>query len=309
MSLARIGKIFGGINSGGLVIGSNPQAGSSNHPAAGQSTAQGAGPEVDPFEDPRWKMVREEPPEEWRLEAMYDAARGEPVSKNPCVAIVVPSYRESERIAQVCRISRNATRVALEQAGILSVVAPIAGDSLVCRMRQRACQLFLLSPATHLLFWDADIECITHDCVAGMLASGHDVVAGACPFKDQSGRTVHNVEGPVVLRDDGCVEVRDAGTGFMLISRRALIGLMEAHPELLHWSMSTGGDRGHPLWALFDTGIVDGIYQSEDYLFCRLWQSHGGKVYVYAPARFRHWGEHGFEGSFLEQHGLASVET
>jgi hypothetical protein len=299
VSLGRVARIFGGI---GATVDS--AAGSNRTPSA---PVEGVPASTSPFEDPRWLMVRERPPAEWDLEVMYARARGGAVSDKPLPAIVVPSYRESERIAQVCRISRNAVRTDLGNHGIESLAAPIAGDSLVCRMRQRAVHMFLMSNATHLLFWDADIECMTPSCVREMLATGHDVIAGACPFKNMSGDTVHNLFDDVEPKVDeqGCVEVQDAGTGFMLISRRTLIALMQAHPELQHWSMSQDRDRGAPLWALFDTAIIDGVYQSEDYYFCRLWQMHGGKVYVYAPARFRHWGEHGFEGGFLQQHGLA----
>ena len=35
-----------------------------------------------------------------------------------------------------------------------------------------------------------------------------------------------------------------------------------------------------------------------------LWQQAGGSVYVYAPARFRHWGDFGYEASFETQYGL-----
>ncbi len=264
--------------------------------------------EASPFTDPRWGMLRTGKPYTAEdLGAMYDAARGAPVSSTPLVAVTVPGYRESEHVAQICRLSRNAARAALHEAGIDSMVWPISGDSLVCRMRQRAVHGFLMTSATHMLFWDLDIECVTPECVAPMVRSGHGVIAGACPFKNDSGRTVHNlVPGePPVVDADSCVRVLDAGTGFMLISRDALLRIMAAHPELQHWSMSLSDDRGAPLWAVFDTAIVDGVYQSEDYFFCHLWQKLGGEVYVYADARFKHWGEFGFEGSFREQHGLA----
>lgn len=190
---------------------------------------------------------------------------------------------------------------------IQTIVAPVSGDSLVCRMRQRAVHLMMCTPATHLLFWDTDIECVTPDAIHHMVEADLDVVAGACPYKDMSGATVHNLwpadEGkPRVI--NGFCEVQDAGTGFMLIKRRVISHLMKAQPDLLHWSMSMGKDRGAPLWALFDTAIIDGVYQSEDYYFCRLWQAHEGKVYVDVNARFRHWGEHGFEASFAGQYGL-----
>ena len=258
-----------------------------------------------------WKTLRSPPP--WDLEAMYQERRGAPVSKIPLVCIAVPTYRETERVAKAARVSRNAVREDLARHGIDSFVLHLDGDSLICRMRQRACHMFLSSSATHLLFWDGDIECMTPDCIRKMVETRHDVVAGAVPFKDNTGRTVHNLwpedyermrAGERFALDQGCIEVRDAGTGVMLISRRALIELQKAHPELLHWSVGAGADHGAPLWALFDTGVVDGVYQSEDFMFCHRWQQLGQRVYVYIPGRFRHWGETGFEGSFTEQYGL-----
>lgn len=258
-----------------------------------------------------WEHLSRVEPQDWDLEGFYQRARGgRPVSETPLVGIVTPTYRETEAIAKRGRASRNAVRQDLAAHGIASIATGIDGDSLVCRMRQRACHMFLASACTHLLFWDADLECMTPECVREMLATGHDVIAAACPFKDMSGRTVHNLfpedENKPIERDEhGCVEVQDAGTGFMLISRKALIDLQKAHPERLHISVARSDDRGAPLWALFNAEVRDGVYQSEDYLFCALWQALGGTVHVWPSARFRHWGEHGFEASFEEQYGLA----
>jgi hypothetical protein len=257
-----------------------------------------------------WEHLANVEPKAWDLEGFYQRIRnGQPVSEKPCVAVISPTYRETESIAKRGRISRNAVRTDLAEHGIASITGGIDGDSLVCRMRQRACHLFLSSPATHLLFWDADIVANDPGCVRKMLATGHDVIAGACPFKDMSGRTVHNLfpehDGKPIVRDEhGCVEVQDAGTGFLLVSRKALIALQKAHPERMHMSVSRSNDRGAPLWALFDTAVVDGIYCSEDYYFSHLWQQLGGSVYVYSPATFQHWGEVGYEASFEKQYGL-----
>jgi len=258
-----------------------------------------------------WEHLHTIEPKDWDLEGFYQRIRrGQPVSAEPLVAVISPTYRETESIAKKGRQSRNEVRQDLAAHGIGSITAGIDGDSLVCRMRQRASHLFLSSPATYMLFWDADIVANDPGCLRKMLATGHDVIAGACPFKDMSGRTVHNLfpedEGKPLERDEhGCVEVQDAGTGFLLVSRRALIAMQKSHPELLHINISRSNDRGAPLWALFDTGVADGVYQSEDYNFSRYWQGIGGKVYVYTPATFQHWGEHGFEASFEKQYGLA----
>lgn len=257
-----------------------------------------------------WEHLHTVEPKDWDLEGFYQRIRrGQPVSEKPLVAVISPTYRETENIAKKGRVSRNDVRVDLAEHGIPSMTGGIDGDSLVCRMRQRSCHLFLSSPATHMLFWDADIVANNPDCVRKMLETGHDIIAGACPFKDMSGRTVHNLfpedEGKPLERDQyGCVEVQDAGTGFLLISRKALIQMQMAYPQLLHLSVSRSNDRGAPLWALFDTAVVDGVYCSEDYYFSHLWQQIGGKVYVYAPATFEHWGEWGFQASFEKQYGL-----
>lgn len=263
---------------------------------------------------PFWEHLDTVEPKEWDLDAQYRALRGgAPVSEKPLVCIVVPKYRESDSVAEKRRLSMNQVRKDLAEHGIGSFTGSIVGDSLVCRMRQRACHSFLVSPGTHMLFWDNDIECLTPDCVRHMLASGHDIVAGACPFKNMTGQTVHNlIPGTKELRTDeyACLEVLDAGSGFMLVSRRCLYAMQQAYPLTRHWCNSPGPERGAPLFALFDTGVVEepsigrGVYQSEDYMFCHLWQNLGGKVHVYVPARFRHWGEHGYEASIEQQYGL-----
>lgn len=246
-----------------------------------------------------------------QLAAMYDATRGAPVSSDPMVMMVVPSYREGYDIVKLCNPSREAVIEDLLSHGISACRLDIDGDSLVQRMRQRAMHQFLKTSATHLLWCDLDIEVRDPTCVRAMLRSGFDIVGGACPFKNVTRGVVVNFL-PTVGADldrasiqlpHGCLEVHDVGTGFQLVSRKAILQMMAAHPELLHWSRSHS-DNGEPLWALYDTGVIDGTYESEDFMFCRHWQQLGGRVYVYVPATFRHYGTHGFEASIMEQLGL-----
>lgn len=258
-----------------------------------------------------WRLVtdvREDKHDAALIEAMYTAARGgRPVSSTPVVSICSPTYRESHEIVRATAASKKAVTVDLLSHGIGVTRTKASGDSLPQRMRQRAVHQFLKSEATHLLWWDADVECVDPTVVRTMLESGHDVVCGAYPFKDTTGRVVMNLWDADVQRFEGgaavpeWLEVEHAGTGFMLVSRRVLVDLMARHPELLHLSMSRDDDRGAPLWAIYDTAIVDMVYLSEDYFFCRLVHDAGGKVWVYTPARFRHYGVAGYEGSVQEQ--------
>lgn len=258
-----------------------------------------------------WALPRKVRPEAWDLEKMYDVHRGGSVSSTPHVMIAVPVYGEPAAIVQKTDPSRERVIDDLLAHGIEASLLKTPGDSLVQRMRQRVCHAFMKTAATHLLWWDADIECLTPDCVRKMLVTGHDVIAGAYPFKDTTGRVVCNIRqsdydaGKLTVHG-GCLEVNDAGTGFMLVSRKAHVTLMQAHPELLHFSAGTE-DRNEPLWALYDTAIHQGVLLSEDYQFCRLWQGAGGAVQIYVPARFKHWGLYGYEATLQGQYGLEAA--
>ncbi len=250
-----------------------------------------------------WREALEEPPTVEQIEALYTRIRGGPVSDTPQVALCSPKYRETVDQVDPCHPSRTAAAVDLMKHGIGAVLHKAGGDSLVTRMRQVAVHQFMCSAATHLLFWDADIEALDPTCIRTMLESGKDIVAGACPYKDMTGRVVMNMWAKDIERFAGgepvpeWLEVNHAGTGVMLISRKCIVDLMARHPELLHFSCDTGDHRGAPMWAIFDTAIVDMAYLSEDYFFCRLAHDAGYGVWVYTPARFKHYGTHGFEGS------------
>jgi hypothetical protein len=250
-------------------------------------------------------MVYKTQPQAWNLDAMYAADRNGPVSEGPHVMLATPSYQPP--LLPFLRSRDEVTAALMDKGvGVSHLLTP--GDSLVTRARARIVHQFLKSPATHLLFWDNDISANDPDAVRKMLASGHDVVCGAYPLKDRSGRVVCNLwdaqieSGEFTVDGHGCVEVRDAGTGFMLVSRKALYRLMQKHADRLFTSQAPG-EEGEPLWALYDTGLVCGEYLSEDYFFCHLWQELSERVYVYAPATFKHWGVSPYEGSLMSQYG------
>lgn len=274
-----------------------------------------------------WDAARVLAPHHWDLDAMYDAHEPVPEGGLARVVIVVPVYRETAEILEKTRPSRDAVAEDLTEHGVDCVIWQAPGDSHVDRMRQRATHGALKLGATHVLFWDADISCDDPKTVRKMLLSGHDIVAGACPFRADGGRVVCNLlpetqqamaAGKPLALEGGCLEVQHAGSGFMMISRKALLAMFKEHNDLMHLSRSPG-DEGEPLWAIWDATVVappedSGLswrdtvrlraFETEDWMFCRLWQDMGGKVYVHVPSTFRHWGTFGFRGSFAEQHGL-----
>ncbi len=242
--------------------------------------------------------------------ALFDAERGGPVEEGPHVFIATPAYNNPE-LAYLS--SREAVIRDLTQSGVRVTLHTSSGDSLVTRGRHNLMFEFLCSPASHLLFWDSDIEVIDPVTVRQMLSTGHDVVGGACPFRDNSGRVVMNL-----LKEDrdrrkvdtdafGCVKVSEIGTGFMLLSRASIERLCTLHPELFYRA-DVAAYAGKPMWALFDTVIENERYLSEDYFFCKLWREAGGSVYLLVSAEFRHYGKIGCEGSFIKSLNLRLVE-
>jgi hypothetical protein len=247
------------------------------------------------------------------IERAYEVDRGGPVSKRPMVALATPSYRKP---AQAYKDSKKRVIRDLAQHGIAIADLDMNGDSLVTRARHCTMHEFLRSPATHLLFWDDDVEACNPECVREMVATGKDIVGGAYPFRDGSGDVVAN---PLVTGagridiEDGCMAVREIGTGFLMVSRQAIVDLCVRNPDAFYL-----GDIKpyvhHPMWALFDSRLEDrgdGIkrYASEDWWFCRLARNAGYQVYAYMPPSFRHWGEHGHEGHIATAWGMKFQEA
>jgi hypothetical protein len=52
-------------------------------------------------------------------------------------------------------------------------------------------------------------------------------------------------------------------------------------------------------YALFDTGILEGHYLSEDWMFCERWRNIGGKVYMDVSLVLSHTGTEDYTGSFI----------
>ena len=208
----------------------------------------------------------------------------------------------------------------------------IANESLVTRARNVLVAYFLASDYTHLMFIDADIEFQTED-ILKLYAHKKDVVVGAYPKKGVAwDRIRSNLADPAnkekTLSDreiaafgsdyainfkfvdketktigveNGLIKLHDAGTGFMMISRAAILKMIKAYPELKYNNdvNINNADLKDHFYALFDTMIdpVDRRYLSEDYTFCRRWQEIGGDVWLDPSISLNHYGHFCFQGN------------
>ena len=182
------------------------------------------------------------------------------------------------------------------------------------------------------MFIDADIEFQTED-VLKLYAHDKDVIVGAYPKKgvawdkiranlnDVSNKDKQltnrdiaafgsdyainfkfiNKEAKTIAVENGLVKLHDAGTGFMMIKREAILKMIKAYPELKYnndVNISDDGLKDH-FHAIFDTMIdpIDRRYLSEDYTFCRRWQDIGGDIWLDPSISLNHYGHFCFQGN------------
>jgi len=198
----------------------------------------------------------------------------------------------------------------------------LTNNSLIAHARNQCADIFLKSGATHLLFIDADIGFRPEAALTLLALQGpdslYDVLCAPYPVKRINWE---NVRGAARREDPGVapaealaklgsdfvfsplapgrvnltepVEVRESGTGFMMIRRRTFERLRQAHPE---WRCKFNGEE---LTQFFHSEIdrAEGQYISEDYWFCRRVRELGMGVWLCPWIELKHIGQHVYEGS------------
>ena len=209
----------------------------------------------------------------------------------------------------------------LRERKVEAFLANLMNESLITRARNELVRMFLKNTdCTHLMFVDADMY-FEADAVGRLLDADRDIVCALYPKKeidwDRVRQAVHmdrkdlsyyasqfvlnlpHGKTKVELDKDGLLEVRHAGTGFMLIKREVFEKLEQHVPEYRSSTLQdpTGKYIKPTVRQYFDTSIDNtGALLSEDYHFCELWNKHGGKVFVDLNIHLKHIGTHAFEG-------------
>lgn len=211
-------------------------------------------------------------------------------------------------------------------------------ESLITRARNYCVDEFIRSDATHLMFLDSDIGFNPQDVIA-LLAmasddSPYDVIGGPYPKKciswekikqavdkgvaDDNPNNLEKYVGDYVFNPKTDqkeipigepVEVRELGTGFMMIKKSVFAKYKEAYPHLSYKPdhvRTEHFDGSREIHAYFDC-IIDPEskrYLSEDYMFCYNVQKMGGKVWLCPWMQMNHVGSYVFGGSLAD---LASI--
>lgn len=208
--------------------------------------------------------------------------------------------------------------------GVSMACQLLGNESLVQRARNILIEQFYQSGSQFLLFLDADLAFSPSAILDRLLpfARKHPeaVVTGVYPKKSYdwsrldktSKEPVHaqvvdyniNIVDKDVKIEDGFVKVLDSATGCMIIPRAVVTKMKAAFPDLECVNDINPGK--HPVKKY--TAIMDVMidkeskrYLSEDYAFCRRFQSIGGEIYVDIASGMCHIGTHTYEGDIRER--------
>jgi len=209
-------------------------------------------------------------------------------------------------------------------------VLTIGNESLIQRARNGIVAKFMSDPiSTHLMFIDADIT-FSWIHIVKLLISGKELSGGCYPkkafnwdkIKHQSVKNpkmhedelmaksldyvfnpIYHQEGEnvVIKLNNGMVQVKDIGTGFMLINKSVITKMMKKYPETKFMNNVAGYGQTNTndyFYALFDCCIdpVSRVYLSEDYLFCKRWIELGGELWVDLGTNLNHTGIIDYKG-------------
>lgn len=244
--------------------------------------------------------------------------------KKPTIMIATPMYGGMCTGGYVHGLLRTIAKC--RDLGIKVFWAHMMNESLITRARNEMVRTFLEHDFDYLMFIDADIG-FDEVAVLKLLVGDRDIACGLYPKKeidwkqvskaakegkedlqDYSASFVLNTFAPdAVTDDDGMIEVRHGGTGFMLIKRR-VFELLAPHVPTFRISSIIDPETGqykHPTtYEFFATSIDEtGALLSEDYHFCELWQRHGGKVYAQPFIKLQHIGTYIYNGDIVKAGG------
>lgn len=196
-------------------------------------------------------------------------------------------------------------------------------ESLVHRARMEMTASFLKSPHTHMMWLDADIE-FEPSHVAALWNMQVDIAVGVYRMKKIDDLYAAWVDGKLVTdlaAFEGPTQVDYAGTGFMLISRSAVLRVYEylkdrertarklfdrlPHAELTEAEAVVAAEMlgmvrpdyegAHgTVPALYMTPIFNHGLESEDFHFSRIARAAGLQVIMDPSVKLVHWGQYAY---------------
>jgi len=218
-------------------------------------------------------------------------------------------------------------------------------ESLITRARNYCCDEFMRSDATHMMFIDSDIGFNPQDVIALMSLQAqneekYDIIGGPYPKKciswekvkaavdkgiaDEDANVLEKFVGDFVFNPKGgqqsiaisepC-EVLEIGTGFMMITKKAMQKFYDAYKDRYLYKpdhVRTEHFDGTREIMMFFQAEVDPVsrrYLSEDYWFCQKAQDAGIRTWFCPWMRLQHVGSYIFGGSLADLASIGAAAT
>jgi hypothetical protein len=218
-------------------------------------------------------------------------------------------------------------------------IITIGNESLIPRARNGIVAKFMAdTEATHLMFIDADIT-FQWENIVQLILHDKDLSGGCYPKKminwdkvkhhikansdiDENlliAKSVDYVFNPIYNKEvddkgnvkltskiqNGLINVKDLGTGFMLIKKSVIEIMMYKYETFKYvnnvagYSNSSNDKIKEYFYTLFDTEIDPDsrVYLSEDYLFCKRWRECGGECWLDLSCNLNHTGSMDYKGA------------
>ena len=106
----------------------------------------------------------------------------------------------------------------------------------------------------------------------------------------------------VLKIENNLTKVKHIATGFMMFKRSTIEQMQLAYPSTKYTDdvgfLQKPEENKHA-YALFDCGVEDDHYLSEDWMFCHRWTKMGGSVYLDVSINLTHTGIEDYTGSFI----------
>ena len=218
-------------------------------------------------------------------------------------------------------------------------------ESLITRARNYCCDEFMRSTCEHMMFIDSDIGFNPQDVIALMALQAndeekYDIIGGPYPKKciswekikhavdkgvaDEDPNVLEKFVGDYVFNPKGNqssiplsepVEVLEIGTGFMMVTKRAMKKFEESYKEQYSYKpdhVRTEHFDGSREILMFFQAEVDPVskrYLSEDYWFCQKAQAIGLSTWFCPWMVLQHVGTYIFGGSLADIASVGAAAT
>lgn len=244
-------------------------------------------------------------------------------TKNPIIFIATPMYGGMATGPYTASLMQ--CPITFSNNGVGLYYGHMMNESLIPRARNSLTYDFLESPATHLMWIDADIGFNPMDIV-DMLKKDKDIICGLYPKKEidwnRVAQAVHRGVPPqelknhvgtfvvnLVREEDGQginptepLEIANGGTGFMLIKREVFETLADKVPVYTNDMYSAVADMNQKkyikeFYACSIDPTSDNRLLSEDYHFCKIARDAGYKIWAAPWVHLSHTGTYIFDGT------------